>query len=149
MPEMPDLPGFEKSTPCEEVAKMDEDARKARLKTAADTIQAAKWEKEIPAEIKVELEMIFAILDGDKTGKISLEEWKKAGLEEDVFNQVDKSGTITFDTLIFAADEDTFGDSFGSAFGGFSMPSMSMPEMPDIKMPDMPEMTVPGMSSPS
>ena len=46
----------------------------------------------------------------------------------------DKSNTITFDELVFAADEDTMG------FGGFGMPSMpSMPEVPG-GMPGMPGM---------
>ena len=56
-----------------------------RLKTAADAIQAAEWENEIPPAIKVELEFMFAILDRDKTGKISMEEWKAAGLPEEQF----------------------------------------------------------------
>ena len=56
-----------------------------RLKTAADAIQAAEWETEIPPAIKVELEFMFAILDKDKTGTIKIEEWKAAALPEEQF----------------------------------------------------------------
>ena len=55
------------------------------MKAAADAIEAAEWESDIPPQIKVELEFMFAILDKDKTGKISMEEWKAAGLEEKDF----------------------------------------------------------------
>ena len=61
------------------------DVNMARLKQAGEAIEKAEWEDAIPEPIKVELEFMFAIIDHDKTGTISMEEWKAAGLTEEDF----------------------------------------------------------------
>ena len=58
-----------------------------RLHAAADRIQKAEWENEIPAEVHKDLETIFSIVDTTGNGKLSKEEWLAAGLQEEVFNQ--------------------------------------------------------------
>ena len=46
---------------------------------------------------------------------------------------INKSNAIKLDELVFAADEDTM------SFGGFGMPSISMPDMPGgMSVPGMP-----------
>merc|ERR1712216_885463 len=96
-----------------------EEEKRARLHAAADRVQQAEWEGEIPSAVHKDLETIFSIVDTAGNGKLSKEEWVAAGLAEEVFAQIDRdgSGDIDFNELAFAADEDMFGD-FGSAFSG-------------------------------
>merc|ERR1712000_428837 len=129
---MPSFMGGAAEKPVRELVKeMDDETRRARLHAAAARVQEAEWEDEIPAAVHRDPEEMFAILDKSETGSITLSDWLEAGLDEAVFNQIDtdRSGTIEFSELVFAADEDTFTD-FSAV--------MCMPAMPD--MPAMPEM---------
>ena len=75
VPDIPDVPGMEET----------DEQRKARLLAAAERIQTAEWESEIPAQVHKDLNTVFEIVDTAKNGKLSLEEWTTAGLQEDVF----------------------------------------------------------------
>ena len=87
-PEMPKMPGQKSAK--EKVADMDDETKTKELLAASERVQNAEWEDEIPVPVAQDLEMMFAILDKDGIGAITLSTWTSEGLKEDAFYKIDK-----------------------------------------------------------